>query len=41
MQIPLEIAFHHVDAPEGAENAIRDHVTRLERIFGRLTGCVA
>ena len=39
MQIPLELAFHHVDAPEGAENAIRDHVTRLERIFGRLTGC--
>lgn len=39
MQIPLEIAFHNLDAPDGAEASIREHVARLERIFGRLTTC--
>lgn len=39
MQIPLEIAFHNLDAPEGAEVSIREHVDRLEQIYGRLTAC--
>jgi ribosomal subunit interface protein len=39
MQIPLEIAFHNLEVPEGTESSIREHVDRLERIFGRMTGC--
>lgn len=39
MQIPVEIAFHNVEPSASAEDAIRDHIDRLERIFGRLTTC--
>lgn len=39
MQIPVEIAFHNTESSESAEDAIRDHVARLERIFGRMTSC--
>ena len=39
MQIPLEIAFRNVASSESAEAAIRDHVRRLERIYGRMTTC--
>lgn len=39
MQIPMEIAFHNIDKSEWAEEAIRDHVARLEEIYGRLTTC--
>ncbi len=39
MQIEPQIAFHNLDAPAGAEAAIRDHVGRLERRFGHMTTC--
>jgi cold shock CspA family protein len=39
MQVPLEIAFHNIDKSEWAENTIRDHVDRLDGIYGRLTAC--
>jgi hypothetical protein len=39
MQIPLEIAFHNIDKSDWAENVIREHVRRLEGIYGRLTAC--
>lgn len=39
MQIPLEIAFHNIEKSDWAEAAIRDHVTRLERIYDRLITC--
>lgn len=39
MQIPAEIAFRNVESSASAEEAIRDHIDRLERIFGRLTTC--
>lgn len=39
MQVPMEIAFHNIDKSEWAENAIREHVARLEGIYGRLTTC--
>lgn len=39
MQIPLEIAFRNLDPPEGTEASIREHVERLEQIYGRLTAC--
>src|SRR6185312_5401032 len=39
MQIPLEIAFHNIDKSEWAETTIREHVERLEGIYGRLTAC--
>ncbi len=39
MQIPVEIAFHNLPSSKEAEAAIRDHIDRLERIFGRMTTC--
>jgi cold shock CspA family protein/ribosome-associated translation inhibitor RaiA len=39
VQVPLEIAFHHLDKPDWAENAIRDRVARLEDIFDRMISC--
>ena len=39
MQIPVEIAFHNIQQTDWAENAIREHVARLERIYDRLTTC--
>jgi ribosome-associated translation inhibitor RaiA len=39
MQKPVEIAFHNTESSNAAESAIRDHVDRLERIFGRMTTC--
>ena len=39
MQAPIEIAFHTIERAEWAEDAIRDHVARLEQMFDRLTTC--
>jgi ribosomal subunit interface protein len=39
MQIPIEIAFRNIEHNDDAEAAIRDHVARLERIYGRMTTC--
>src|SRR5215510_7847993 len=39
MQIPVEIAFHNLPKSDWAENEIRDHVSRLESIYSRLTTC--
>ena len=39
MQVPIEIAFHNIDKSDWAEAAIRDHIARLEDIYGRLTTC--
>lgn len=39
MQIPLEVAFHNIEASDQAEKEIRDRVADLEKIYGRLTSC--
>ena len=39
MQIPVEIAFHNLPKSDWAEDKIRDHVSRLESIYDRLTTC--
>jgi ribosome-associated translation inhibitor RaiA/cold shock CspA family protein len=39
MQIPAEIAFHNVESSDGIEDAIRGHISRLERIYERMTSC--
>ena len=39
MQIPVEIAFHNIEKSDWAEDAIRDHVSRLESIYDRLITC--
>ena len=39
MQVPLEIAFHHIERSEQAENEIRTHVADLEKIYERLVSC--
>ena len=39
MQVPLELAFHHIDATDWAENEIRGRVAKLEKIYDRLVSC--
>ena len=39
MQKPVEIAFRNIESSEAEEAAIRDHVARLERMYGRMTTC--
>lgn len=39
MQIPLSISFHNCDGSEAVEDHVRDHVSRLEGIYDRLTAC--
>jgi ribosome-associated translation inhibitor RaiA len=39
MQVPAEIAFRNCDKPDWAEAEIRDHISRLERIYDRLVTC--
>ncbi len=39
METPLEIVFHNMPSSPEIEVEIREHVGKLERRFGRLTGC--
>ena len=39
MQIPAEIAFHNIESSDSIEDAIHDHIARLERIYDRMTAC--
>jgi cold shock CspA family protein/ribosome-associated translation inhibitor RaiA len=39
MQVPLEVAFHNIEASDWAENEIRARVADLEKIYGRVTSC--
>ena len=39
MQVPLEISFHNLPSSDWVEQAIREHVGKLERIYPRLVGC--
>jgi ribosomal subunit interface protein len=39
MQIPAEIAFHNIESSDGIEDVIRGHISRLERIYERMTSC--
>ena len=39
MQIAAEIAFHNIQHSEWAEEAIREKIARLEKLFDRLVTC--
>lgn len=39
MQIPVEIAFHHVESTPWAEEEIRARVAKLEKVYDRLITC--
>jgi ribosomal subunit interface protein len=39
MQIPVEIAFRNIEASTAAEDDIRGHIDRLERLYERITTC--
>jgi hypothetical protein len=39
MQISLEIVFHNLPSSGWMEQAIREHVGKLEKIYRRLVGC--
>ena len=39
MQIQPEISFHNCKSSAAVEDAIHEHIARLERIYGHLTTC--
>lgn len=39
MQVPLDIAFEHMEPSEFVEERIREHVAKLERYCDRMTSC--
>jgi ribosome-associated translation inhibitor RaiA/cold shock CspA family protein len=39
MPFPVEVSFHNIEHSDWAESQIREHVARLEGIYGRLTSC--
>jgi len=39
MQIAPEISFHNCESSATIEDAIRDHIDRLDRIYGHMTTC--
>jgi ribosome-associated translation inhibitor RaiA/cold shock CspA family protein len=39
MQVPIDVAFHHMDRPDWAEEEIRKRIADLEAIYERLTSC--
>ena len=39
MQVPLQIAFHHLRGSEAVKGLIEEKVAWLERFHGRITGC--
>ncbi len=39
MQIPAEITFHNIQRSDWVEQAIREKITRLEKLFDRLVVC--
>jgi cold shock CspA family protein/ribosome-associated translation inhibitor RaiA len=39
MQIPAEISFHNIEKPDWAEEAIRGHIAKLEKIYNRMITC--
>lgn len=39
LQVPLEIAFHHVESSPWIEKVIRARVAKLEKIYDRLISC--
>ena len=39
MQIAPEISFHNCASSAAVEDAIREHIDRLERIYGHMTKC--
>ena len=39
MQVPAEIVFHGLSSSASTEADIRQHIDRLERIYGAMTAC--
>jgi hypothetical protein len=39
MQIPVEISFDNIESSDWAEQEIRARISKLERIYDRMTTC--
>ena len=39
MDIPLEIAFHNIEPTAEIETLVREHVSRLEKLYPHIVGC--
>jgi len=39
MDVPVEIAFRHLESSEAVENRIHEHIAKLKQVFDRLVSC--
>ncbi len=39
MDVPVEIAFRHLDSSDAVEARIHEHIAKLKRVFDRLVSC--
>jgi putative sigma-54 modulation protein len=39
MDVPVEIAFRHLESSEAVENRIHEHIEKLKQVFDRLVSC--
>lgn len=39
MQIPLQVTFHNLDHSDAVDAYIREQAGKLDKFFGRITGC--
>ncbi|MFP3920571.1 MAG: HPF/RaiA family ribosome-associated protein [Dichotomicrobium sp.] len=39
MEVPVEIAFRHLESSEAVENRIHEHIEKLKQVFDRLVSC--
>lgn len=39
MDVPVEIAFRHLESSEAVENRIHEHIGKLKQVFDRLVSC--
>lgn len=39
MDVPVEIAYRHLESSEAVENRIHEHIDKLKQVFDRLVSC--
>lgn len=39
MDVPVEIAFRHLESSEAVEQRIHEHIEKLKQVFDRLVSC--
>lgn len=39
MDVPVEIAYRHLESSDAVENRIHEHIDKLKQVFDRLVSC--